>query len=145
MLAGRAEQVVGIDVAEVALDQARALSVRHANICYETGDITQLAALRQGPFDLIMITDVLYYLSLTEPLLKSIRSSIEALLASDGLLLLSHHSFFGLDTASRQTRWIHDCFGWKTKLELVREQWHPFYLTTVLRHSALNRLEPLRE
>jgi len=132
MLASRAEQIIGVDVSESALDQARVLSARHANICYEAGDIAQLVALRQEPFDLIVITDVLYYLPLTEPLLKSICSSVEALLATDGLLLLAHHSIFGLDTASRQTRRIHDCFASEVKLEVIRERWYPFYLITLL-------------
>lgn len=143
MLANRAEQVIGVDVAESALDQARVLSARHANICYEAGDVRHLDnALEKESFDLIVIADVLYYLPLTEPLLKSIRSSVKALLAPDGLLLLTHHSFFGFDMASRQTRRIHDYFVCGVELEVIRERWHPFYLTSVLCRNNSNNLCP---
>ena len=132
MLVGRADHVLGVDVADSALVQARTMLPAAPEIEYRNASVTDLTATIDTKFDLIVLADVLYYLSpLPEETLESIRASVETLLKPDGILLLTHHKFFGFDADSKETERIHDCFRKSTKWALQAEAWRPFYLTSV--------------
>jgi 2-polyprenyl-3-methyl-5-hydroxy-6-metoxy-1,4-benzoquinol methylase len=126
-----ADEVLGVDLSEVAVEQARKLSSSQPNVQFAQHDIHHIEQLG-GQFDLITVLDVLYYISpLSDDVLKSIARQIEKLLAPDGTLLLVNHFFFSVDSASRQTRRIHGMFRENTSLHLASERRRPFFLASV--------------
>ncbi len=136
-LAGRADSVLGVELSSVGVENARQLSGEYANITYQQGDVRGLACSLDRQFDLIVLADVLYYLTpLSDETLKSVAEGIGGLLKPGGVLLLANHYFSSLDTQSRQVGQIHACFRWAEGLERVREERHPFFMATVLQKSA---------
>ncbi len=135
LLAGHADHVLGIDLSAVAAEQARLLSADQPNIEFAQGDIT--AWRDDGTrFDLIILADVVYYLSpLDDSVVESLASRIAGMLAPDGLLLLVNHFFFTIDPASRMTRKIHDSFRSSPNLTSVAEHRRAFYLATLLQRG----------
>lgn len=132
-LSGHAGEVLGIDVSEVAIQQARKLSENYRNLRFEQVDLAHIHEKLDRQFDLVVMLDVLYYLSpLTDEALKTIARLMQKLLLPEGILLLAHHYFFCVDAASRQTRKIHDAFRWTPSLGIVSEYRRPFYLASVL-------------
>jgi SAM-dependent methyltransferase len=135
LLAGKADHVLGLDVAQSAVDRAR---TAHAgsNVSFDRGDILDLPSRLNGQFDLIMIVDVLYYLPFTsEDLLTQLAARIADLSANGGIVVLANHFFFPWDKETRVTRRIHEAFLCSSRFNLVSEHWRPFYLTTVFRVS----------
>jgi 2-polyprenyl-3-methyl-5-hydroxy-6-metoxy-1,4-benzoquinol methylase len=130
-LAAYGDEVLGIDISLEAVQQARTLSTDFKNLEFAQADVLDFQ--NDGrQFDLIVVADILYYLSpLTDFTLKSLAKKITSLLAPGGLLLLVNHSFFTLDQASRTTRRIHDAFRWSPDLGLVAEHKRAFYLTSI--------------
>jgi SAM-dependent methyltransferase len=133
-LAPHADQVMGVDISEEAIHGARALSAGQPNLVFERRDVLSIGAMDQQ-FDLIALLDVLYYLSpLSADVLQAVALQIEALLAPGGVLLLANHFFFGFDSASQQTRRIHDEFCEYTSLCSSAEYRRPFFLASVFEH-----------
>lgn len=132
-LAACADTVVGIDVAPSAVARARALHADQPNVLFEVHDLLTLPASFDGSFDLVVVADVLYYLSpLDDALLKAIAMRIAKLLAPGGMCMLVNHYFFRLDPESRRSRRIHDAFTWSPGFTLQAEHRRPFYLVTLL-------------
>ena len=61
LLAARAERLHSTDVNEQALSRARVRNAAHPNITFERRRLPD--ELPDGPFDLVMLSEVLYYLS----------------------------------------------------------------------------------
>lgn len=136
-LAPFAEHVLGTDISAEAIGQAQTLSAGHPNVSYSQEDMLDKPR-HEACFDLIILADTLYYIDpLTEVALKSIARNIASKLTPAGLLLVVNHYFFGIDTASRGTREIHDAFRWAPTLTCVAEYRRAFFLATLLRRSAL--------
>ena len=132
-----AEKVLGTDLSSTAVQQAQKLSMEHPNIRYEQADLFKRLTETDETFDLIVMADVLYYLSpLSDEVLKQVRADVVHRLRPDGYLLLVNHSFFGIDPDSKTTRWIHDCFCWDGQLSVQLERWHPFFLASVLQRKS---------
>ena len=86
-----------------------------------------------GTFDLVVIADVLYYISpLGDSLLKDTAARAADLLVPGGICLLVNHYFFGADRDSRRSRRIHDAFTWSPRFALLAEHRRAFYLATLL-------------
>jgi len=131
-LARYAGEVLGVDLSEVAVQQARELSAGQPTIRFEQRDVHHIEQIG-GQFELIALLDVLYYLpSMSDDVLQSIARQVEKLLAPGGFLLLVNHYFFRFDSASKHTRRIHDMFRSGASLALVSEHWRPFFLATIL-------------
>lgn len=133
-LAERADSVLGLDIAEAAVEAAR-LRARHlGNISFHQGDIQELSTTFDGQFDLVVIADTLYYLPppLHDALLKSIVARVADLLAPGGLCVLANHYFFSGDASSRVSRRIHNAFSWSPRFQVMREDAFPFFLVSVL-------------
>ena len=137
-VAERADEVLGIDIAQGAVERARALHRDVPNLRFERGDMRDLPASLDGGFDLVVLADTLYYLPppLTNAALKALALRVAALLAPGGLCLLANHFFFAADPDSRLSRRIHRAFAWSPGFHVVSEHRRPFYLVSLLTASA---------
>lgn len=132
-LAAHADNVVGVDIAPSAIARARALHPDLTNVTFEPYDLLALPASFDGCFDLVMVADVIYYLSpLDDAILKSLASRIARLLSPGGVCMLVNHYFFRHDSDSRRSRRIHDAFIWSPNFTVEMECRRPFYLVTLL-------------
>lgn len=132
-LTGVADDVLGLDIAQSAVDQAQRRSGMQAGLRFAQGDVTDLNPALDGSFDLVVLADTIYYLDkVDDPSLKSVASRVARLLAPGGLCLLANHYFFALDKDSQLSRRIHDAFSWSPGLDLLFTQRRPFYLTSLL-------------
>lgn len=131
-LAARADAVVGVDVSPSAVARARALHADRPNMRFETHDLLHLPP-SFGGFDLVVVADVLYYLSpLDDALLEATAARVADLLAPGGTCLLADHYFFRADPESRRSRRIHDAFARSPRFAVLAEHRRPFYLVTLL-------------
>jgi SAM-dependent methyltransferase len=131
--------VLGLDIAESAVAQARRRIGIRPGLRFEQGDMSSLDPALDSRFDLVVVADTLYYLDhVDDASLKAVATLIGGLLAPGGICLLANHYFFAGDKDSRLTRRIHDAFAWSPSLDLVSTRRRPFYLT-----SILSRAEPL--
>ncbi len=135
-LAGSAHEVIGLDIAQAAVDKASAAAAGIGNIRYMQGDALSLPDTL-GRFDLIVIADTLYYLPppITPAMLKKVAVQISKLLAPGGLCLLANHYFFSWDRDSRLSRRIHNAFAWSPHFEELATSRRPFYLVSILGQS----------
>ena len=135
MLAGYAGTVLGLDVAQGAVDFAR----RHAveGVTFERADVQDLPAELDGRFDLVVLADTLYYLRpLDDAMLKTLALRTARLLMPGGVCLLANHFFSGADADSRLSRRIHRAFAWSPAYRVVSEHRRPFYLVTLLTQAG---------
>ena len=138
LLAERADSVLGLDVAQTAVDHARKRHATRSNLSFERGDILDLSKGLNGQFDILMIADTLYYLPSTSDVsLDAVVGKIADLLAPDGICVLTNHLFaFGWDEATRLSRRIHRAFCRSQRFRLISKHWRPFFLTTLLAVST---------
>jgi predicted TPR repeat methyltransferase len=131
-LAKRAERVLGIDIATAALDHARRRATGLSNLEFAPGDILSLPVSLNGQFDLVVIADVLYYLSpLDEMVLTSVVRRIADLLSVGGTCLLANHFFFSADKDSKVSRKIHRAFSDSPRFAVMSEHRRAFFLATL--------------
>lgn len=136
-LARHADAVLGVDLSDVAVQQAQERSDHYANVSHEQADLLALPTELDGQFDLVVIADTLYYVSpLTDDLLKTVANRVTRLLRPSGLCLLANHFFFRFDSDSRTTSRIHTAFRWHPGLRLCHERRHAFFLVAVLEKGA---------
>jgi len=139
-LSPHADRVLGVDLSEAAVIQARNCSHASPNVRFERRDIQQIGKIEET-FDLITVLDVLYYLpNLSAEMLNSVAWQLQKLLAPGGLLFLVNHFFFRVDPASRQTRRIHNAFRQSSSLQIVSENRRAIYLASL--YSKLESTEP---
>lgn len=135
-LAPFTENILGIDISEVAIAQARQRSTHHSNIRYAVAGVVNTSGLEEA-FDLIVLADTLYYTETRRAgALQPIVESVTSRLVPGGLLLLVNHYFFGVDSASRTTRAIHDVFRNSKALECTAEYRRPFFLATIMQRTS---------
>jgi 2-polyprenyl-3-methyl-5-hydroxy-6-metoxy-1,4-benzoquinol methylase len=136
-LAARAESVLGVDIAPSAVARARASHADLPNVRFETHDLLDLSRCLDGQFDLVVIADVLYYLSpLDNSVLQMIVARISDLLTPGGICLLANHYLFRAHPASHRSRRIHDAFTGSPHFIVQAEYRCPFYLVTLLEIGA---------
>jgi SAM-dependent methyltransferase len=132
-LASHADQVLGLDLSLLAVEQARQLSKSSPNVRFDQADVLAIDPSMDGRFDLIVFADTLYYISpLSDEALKRICRRVADLLVPGGILLLAHHYFCNLDPGSRLSRVIHNAFRCVPELKLIREYRKPFYLVSLM-------------
>jgi SAM-dependent methyltransferase len=137
-LAGRADHVLGMDIAESAVERARVRAAAFPNLRFEAGDILNLPPTLLGKFDLIVVADVLYYLSpLNDAVLQSVIQRIAGLLSPGGVCLLANHFFFSADPESKVSRGIHRAFSRSLSLSVLSEHRRAFFLATLFSERAL--------
>ena len=137
-IAGRATAVLGLDISQTAVENARKRHRGVDNLRFERGDVRDLPAVMNGTFDLVVIADTLYYLPqpITDSMLKAVALRVAALLTPDGICLLANHYFFAGDADSRLSRRIHRAFAWSPGFRVMTEHRRPFYLVSLLAAST---------
>jgi SAM-dependent methyltransferase len=135
-LAPFSEAILGIDISEAAVAQARDRSSAHSNTRYAVEGVVGACRIEEA-FDLIVLADVMYYTDFRRTAcVESIASGIASRLLPGGVLLLVNHYFFGIDAASRATRAIHDAFRRAPLLNCTAEHRRPFFLATLLQRAG---------
>jgi SAM-dependent methyltransferase len=131
-LTHRAENVLGIDIAPAAIEHARRRGAAFDNLAFEPGDILNLPASLNGRFDLVVVADVLYYLSpLEDGILHAVVRRIADLLTPGGTCLLANHFFFAADPDSRMSSKIHRAFKACPRFAVTSEHRRAFFLATL--------------
>jgi len=129
----RADKVLGLDVAQSAVDRAKEAHGHINGVSFSQADVLALPDELDGKFDLVMIADTLYYLPSTEEgLLKDLADRISRLLMPGGLIVLVNHFFFSKDPESALSKRIHQAFEQVPTLCNPVTHWRPFYITTFL-------------
>jgi SAM-dependent methyltransferase len=137
-LALRADRVLGIDFSATAIEHAGRRASAFDNLAFELGDILDLPSSLDGKFDLVVVADVLYYLSpLDEDVLHAVAHRIARLLIPGGTCLLANHFFFSADPDSRVTRKIHRAFEACPRFAMIREHRKAFFLATLFSEQWL--------
>ena len=127
-----ADQVLGLDIAQAAVDQATRRMLG-PGLSFAQGDVTALDPALDGRFDLIVVADTLYYLdAVDDQSLTTVAARIARLAAPGGLCLLANHYFFSADRDSRLSRRIHDAFARSPGFATVSQHRRPFYLASLL-------------
>ena len=85
-LAQRADDLLAVDVSGAAVERARERTASLPQVRVERADITE--AIPAGPFDLVVLSEVGYYLS--RPTLVRVLADLRARLAPGGTLLACH-------------------------------------------------------
>jgi SAM-dependent methyltransferase len=128
-----ADHVLGLDIAQSAVERATSLAAGRKGLHFAQADVTNLSRALDGRFDLVVIADTIYYLdAVDDSSLKAIACRVADLLAPGGICLMANHFFFAGDRDSRLSRRIHDAFAWSPRLSLLREHRRPFYLASLL-------------
>jgi predicted TPR repeat methyltransferase len=132
-LAHRADQVLGLDVSQVAVDAANKRNAHVPNLTFAQADVLNLSDDLDNRFDLVVVADVLYYLQpMTDPVLKAMAMRIRRLLRPGGICVVANHFFFDVDPDSRLSRRIHQAFAWSPGFNVLSEHRRAFYLVSVL-------------
>ena len=137
LLAPRAQRVLGLDLAQAAVDRAVQASAGFDNVEFCQGDAGALPAELDGRFDLVVVADTLYYLAAVgDEALDAVVQRIADLVVTGGTVLVANHYFSRWDRDSRLSRRIHDRFTASAGFALVSEHRRPFYLASLLSKRA---------
>jgi predicted TPR repeat methyltransferase len=122
MLAGRCDRLLAVDVSEKAVTAARERLKGRGHVTVERRTLPE--EMPEGPFDLIVASEVLYYFTREEML--AMLNGFEAILAPGGVLLAVHWR--------RETRTyplqgdeVHELLAGHTRLALTRSVAEPDY------------------
>jgi SAM-dependent methyltransferase len=136
LLRNHADQVLGIDVSQVAIALARRETTEQTNLQFQQGDVLNLSRDLDNGFDLVVIADTLYYLSpLSDEVLQTVCERVVHLLVPGGILLLVNHFTLNFDPGSRWSPKIHRVFRSALNLTTLHESHRPFYLASVFEKS----------
>ncbi len=128
-----ADSVLGLDIAQSAVERATARAAGRLGLQFAQGDVTALDPALAGRFDLVVVADTLYYLDrLDGPSLQQTVAGIVRTLAPGGLCLVANHYFFAADRDSRLSRRIQDGFIANPDLQVIETRRRPFYLAALL-------------
>jgi len=111
LLAERVGTLVASDISAIALERATRRCQERANITFQKLDFVRDPI--PGPFDLIVCSEVLYYLGTIERLRVVMRKLVEAL-APGGLLVMTHANLVSDDPDQTGFDWTGHSFGVRT-------------------------------
>lgn len=141
LLAPQVDELLGLDIAEAAIERARRRAAAFPNLRFEQADILDLPESLDHRFDLVLLADALYYLSpLDDATLERMEQRVADLLMPGGLCVLVDHYFFAVDPDSRISRRIHRTFAQSPRFRLTSEHRKPFFLVSLL----TKQLGPIR-
>ncbi|HEV7960491.1 MAG TPA: lysylphosphatidylglycerol synthase domain-containing protein [Rhizomicrobium sp.] len=129
-LADRAECVLGVDLAQSAVQRAQQLHADRGNIRFMQADAFDLPAEMNGKFDLVVLADILYYKAAGESF-DGMAARIAELLLPGGVCIVVNH-YFVWDEPTRLSRRIFASLRRAKALHVAATNWRPFYLTMQL-------------
>jgi putative membrane protein len=129
-LADYADSVLGVDLAQSAVERARALHADRGNIRFMQADAFNLPAEMNGKFDLVVLADILYYKAAGESF-DDVAARIADLLLPGGVCIVVNH-YFIWDEPTRLSRSIFASFRGAKGLRVAATRWRPFYLAVQL-------------
>lgn len=143
LLAHIASEVLAVDISDTAIRRAEKLHRDCHNLRFRRADLMD-AVWAPGRFDLILCSEVLYYLEPKD--LEPARRKILDLLTKRGRLLLVHHRSIHDDTAGTMNksfgaRTIHDVFAQSPELEMLEDRLEPGYRITLFRRGSTRPAE----
>lgn len=130
LLAERADHVLGVDLAQSAVERARQLHADRGNIRFVQADAFNLPAEMNGKFDLVVLADILYYRAAGEPF-DDMAARIADLLLPGGVCVVVNH-YFIWDEPTRLSRRIFASLRHAQGLHVAATRWRPFYLAMLL-------------
>jgi SAM-dependent methyltransferase len=140
LISHRADKVLGLDIAQSAIDNARDFHRANPSVTFAQADLLDLPSDLDGSFDIVIVADALYYISpLDDDLLGRLVDRITALLAPDGLCVVTNHFFFAKDPDSAISLRIRKAFETHPSYSASRTYWRPFYITTLLTKCEAER------
>lgn len=129
-LADYAGSVLGVDLAQSAVERARQLHADRANIRFMQADAFNLPAEMNGKFDLVVLADILYYKAAGGSF-DDMAARITDLLLPGGVCIVVNH-YFIWDEPTRLSRRIFASFRGAKGLRVAATRWRPFYLAMQL-------------
>jgi SAM-dependent methyltransferase len=129
-LAALSDELVTLEPAPTAVAQARAHLKGRVDVEVLEGSAPE--DLPDGPFDLIVCSEVLYYFSADE--LHTVLDAVEARLSPGGLLIAVH--WRGLGTHQLTGDQVHQALGRRDGLHRVNETRNPGYVLDVFRRTG---------
>jgi SAM-dependent methyltransferase len=137
-LAQCAEHVLGMDISATAIRHARQRGAALSNLEFEQGNLLKLPRSLDGKFDLVVVADVLYYLSPPDiPTIRSAVHRIADLLSPGGICLVANHYFLAVDPDSKVSRDIHRTFSDCPRFAMMSEHRRPFFLATLFSTASV--------
>jgi peptidoglycan/xylan/chitin deacetylase (PgdA/CDA1 family)/2-polyprenyl-3-methyl-5-hydroxy-6-metoxy-1,4-benzoquinol methylase len=140
-LAKRVAHLTAVDVSERALSRARQRLGGAANVAFERSNIAN--RIPPGPFDLIVCSEVLYYLK-NRFVLRRVAKRFSQILADGGYLVMTHpnavsddRSSTGFDFNEFGAQFIGRVFARRSGLEFVRELRTSLYRVQVFRKPGV--------
>jgi peptidoglycan/xylan/chitin deacetylase (PgdA/CDA1 family)/SAM-dependent methyltransferase/GT2 family glycosyltransferase len=145
MLATRVGEVFGLDISERALSRARERCRRFMNVSFECADINEY--FFPGAFDLIVCSEVIYYLK-TRFAVKKIAWQIAQSLSPNGHLLMTHsnsvsddRAVTGFDFNEIGSEFIGRQFAQELAFEFLKELRTPLYRVQLFRRREVAHAE----
>ena len=140
LLAGRVGSLLAVDISEVALERARARCAKMGNVSFAQHDIGQ--GVSGGDYDLVVCSEVLYYLPDYTAVEHFARQVSEAL-RPGGQVLLTHGNMVsddkattGFDFHSIGAKSVAAIFGACPGMEFLRELRTELYRVQSFRRAA---------
>ncbi len=143
-LAHRVDEILGIDISNVALRCAAGRMRGFSNVRFQQGDILSLDPELDGTFDLIVVADTIYYLPspIRDETLKTLAARLARLLMPGGIILLVNHYFPMPNAESRLTLRIHRAFHWSPALTPLAEHRRAFFLASLFSRTPSSDQSP---
>lgn len=140
MLAPRVGELLAIDISERALSRAKERCERFGNTSFKCADISE--RLPDGPFDLIVCSEVLYYLK-DRFAVQDLARRIAKALAPNGRLLMAHancvnddRTVTGFDFSEIGAVFIGERFAAEPAFDFVKELRTPLYRVQLFMRRA---------
>ncbi|HVY15495.1 MAG TPA: polysaccharide deacetylase family protein [Rhodopila sp.] len=140
MLAPCVDQLVGLDISELALARAAKRCQKFTNVSFEIADFNHY--LPAGRFDLIVCSEVLYYQK-NQSTFQQLVGRITRSLAPNGHLLMAHansvsddRTTTGFDFSEVGAVFIGKQFARSANLAFLKELRTPLYRIQLFRHRA---------
>jgi peptidoglycan/xylan/chitin deacetylase (PgdA/CDA1 family)/2-polyprenyl-3-methyl-5-hydroxy-6-metoxy-1,4-benzoquinol methylase len=140
LLHTRVSRLTALDISERALERAKVRCADASNITFVRSDIHE--EVPNGPFDLIVCTEILYYMYDRHALAKFVSRAVERL-SPGGHIVLEHPNMVsddrtqtGFDFNEIGTDFIASVFSAHTELEFLLELKTPLYKAQQFRRSG---------
>jgi 2-polyprenyl-3-methyl-5-hydroxy-6-metoxy-1,4-benzoquinol methylase len=139
MLAPYGEEVLAVDISKTALERAKCRNRSNKNVGFDCLNIENDRL--NGKFDLILCSEILYYLD-TQERIEKVRDKLTEHLKPGGYFLLTHMRLLKEDESGHPTpvtglprigaKTVHGVFRQSEKLKVIYENIKSLYVITLL-------------